>query len=341
MSFDSFHSDLTALEFDAFFNDYEIGSDFGPKLPGSNDTIRDFPEGKIDVYTRFFEFANFRLPLSMFFLRVCPMEFPYDSIVDGVDGDMVLETFLNVNSTRIRRYLEEFLVLIGLSRMWYAPLTRPVFYDDDEEGRCLRGITLGGSSFGVVTVGELASKADDALSIQLFGDPPSIVASKAREFIPGISTAAPKRMAVKSKKPVASKKPLSKKGQLVICLPKSIMGSPWSIGDWLMTLSWIKGPLCCSFIDHLATPAEFSCLRSLSHQDVCDRANVDAIRHITLFFEIRLRLEHTKLVRGKLERRLVSHDTALDKRDAKIKRLQKLVLASDLSSIGIQKLVVD
>ncbi|GJZ45428.1 hypothetical protein Tco_0593024 [Tanacetum coccineum] len=87
-----------------------------------------------------------------------------------------------------------------------------------------------------------------------------------------------------------------------------------------------KGSLCCSFINHLATPGQFSCLRSLSHQDVCDRANVAVIQHITLFFEIWLRLEHAVLSRGKLERRLVYHDAALEKRDTKIERLQKLLI---------------
>ncbi|GKC70773.1 hypothetical protein Tco_1116656, partial [Tanacetum coccineum] len=97
--------------------------------------------------------------------------------------------------------------------------------------------------------------------------------------------------------------------------------------DWELTNDFImdKGPLCRDFIDHLATLGMFSCLRSLSHQDVCDRANVAATRHITLFSEIRLRLEHVKLTRSQLERRLARRDAALEKRDAEITRLQKLV----------------
>ncbi|GKF44374.1 hypothetical protein Tco_0130926 [Tanacetum coccineum] len=59
-------------------------------------------------------------------------DFPRDSSVDPVDGDMILETLLKNNPTRIRRYPEEFLVLLGLSRMWYALVARHAFYDDDE-----------------------------------------------------------------------------------------------------------------------------------------------------------------------------------------------------------------
>ncbi|GJU92910.1 hypothetical protein Tco_1317666 [Tanacetum coccineum] len=60
-------------------------------------------------------------------------DFPQDSGVDGMDGDMVLETLLNDNPTRIRRYLEEFFVLIGLNRLRYALAARPAFYDENEE----------------------------------------------------------------------------------------------------------------------------------------------------------------------------------------------------------------
>ncbi|GJV67461.1 hypothetical protein Tco_1482970, partial [Tanacetum coccineum] len=97
--------------------------------------------------------------------------------------------------------------------------------------------------------------------------------------------------------------------------------------DWELTNDFImdKGPLCRNFIDHLVTPRQFSCLRSLSHQYVCDRGNVAATRHITLFFEIRLRLEQVELARGKFERRLAHRDAALEKGDAKVECLQKVV----------------
>ncbi|GJR34830.1 hypothetical protein Tco_1210514 [Tanacetum coccineum] len=65
-----------------------------------------------------------------------------------------------------------------------------------------------------------------------------------------------------------------------------------------------KGPMCRSFIDHLATLGKFSCLESLSHEDV---------------------LEDVELVRSKLERRLTRCDAALEKRNVEIEPLQKLL----------------
>ncbi|GKF87246.1 hypothetical protein Tco_0258123 [Tanacetum coccineum] len=55
---------------DHFYNTYNIPDNLGPELHGREDTIRDAPVGKIGIYTRFLEFANFRVPLSRFLLRV-------------------------------------------------------------------------------------------------------------------------------------------------------------------------------------------------------------------------------------------------------------------------------
>nr|GEU35515.1 transposase (putative), gypsy type [Tanacetum cinerariifolium] len=53
-----------------FTSEYGIPETLHPELPGPGDRIVDFPEGKVGVYTRFFEFANFRLPLSQFLFDV-------------------------------------------------------------------------------------------------------------------------------------------------------------------------------------------------------------------------------------------------------------------------------
>ncbi|GJX95501.1 hypothetical protein Tco_0351299 [Tanacetum coccineum] len=53
-----------------FTSEYGIPEDLHPELPGPEDTIVDFPEGKVGVYTRFFEFANFRIPISQFLFDV-------------------------------------------------------------------------------------------------------------------------------------------------------------------------------------------------------------------------------------------------------------------------------
>nr|GEX52274.1 nucleic acid-binding, OB-fold protein [Tanacetum cinerariifolium] len=46
-----------------FTLEYGIPESLHPELPGSQDPIVEFPEGKVGVYTKFFEFANFHMDL--------------------------------------------------------------------------------------------------------------------------------------------------------------------------------------------------------------------------------------------------------------------------------------
>ncbi|GKA92371.1 hypothetical protein Tco_0814296 [Tanacetum coccineum] len=61
---------LTQKNFDALCRKFHIPGEVHPQLPTLDQTIHDKPEGKIGIYTRFFDFANYRLPLSSFFVAV-------------------------------------------------------------------------------------------------------------------------------------------------------------------------------------------------------------------------------------------------------------------------------
>ncbi|GKB03934.1 hypothetical protein Tco_0832077 [Tanacetum coccineum] len=50
--------------------EYGIPEGLHPELPGPEDTIVDFPKGKVGMYTKFFEFANFRIPISQFLFDI-------------------------------------------------------------------------------------------------------------------------------------------------------------------------------------------------------------------------------------------------------------------------------
>ncbi|GJU34401.1 hypothetical protein Tco_1182755 [Tanacetum coccineum] len=63
-------STLTQAALDAFCQKYHIPDVVHPKLPAPNQSIHYSPAGKIGIYTRFFEFANFRIPLSQFLVDV-------------------------------------------------------------------------------------------------------------------------------------------------------------------------------------------------------------------------------------------------------------------------------
>ncbi|GKD39537.1 hypothetical protein Tco_1259744 [Tanacetum coccineum] len=63
-------STLTQTALDAFCQKCHIPDIVHPELPGPNQNIHNSPAGKIGVYTRFFDFANFRIPLSRFLVDV-------------------------------------------------------------------------------------------------------------------------------------------------------------------------------------------------------------------------------------------------------------------------------
>ncbi|GKE39267.1 hypothetical protein Tco_1462672, partial [Tanacetum coccineum] len=53
-----------------FTPEYSISEDLHPELPDRGDRIVDFLEAKVGMYTKFFEFANFRIPISQFLFDI-------------------------------------------------------------------------------------------------------------------------------------------------------------------------------------------------------------------------------------------------------------------------------
>ncbi|GKD11287.1 hypothetical protein Tco_1190972 [Tanacetum coccineum] len=53
-----------------FTSEYGIPESLHPEFPGPKETIVDFSEVKFNVYTKFFKFANFRIPLSQFLFDI-------------------------------------------------------------------------------------------------------------------------------------------------------------------------------------------------------------------------------------------------------------------------------
>ncbi|GJV73946.1 hypothetical protein Tco_1493941 [Tanacetum coccineum] len=61
---------LTQKALKKFCETFHIPDEVHPQLPSPNQIIHEMPTGKIGVYTRFFEYANFRLPFSTFLVNV-------------------------------------------------------------------------------------------------------------------------------------------------------------------------------------------------------------------------------------------------------------------------------
>ncbi|GKE38710.1 hypothetical protein Tco_1462115, partial [Tanacetum coccineum] len=61
---------LTQKDLDLHCVAFNISTELRPEFPDRDSTIKDSPERKIGMYTRFIEFANYRIPLSKFLLCV-------------------------------------------------------------------------------------------------------------------------------------------------------------------------------------------------------------------------------------------------------------------------------
>ncbi|GJW59210.1 hypothetical protein Tco_0105941 [Tanacetum coccineum] len=142
-----------------FTSEYGISEDLHPELPDQWDKIVDFPEGKVGMYTKFFEFANFRIPISQFLFdilghyqihlsqlsvtgaakeRVFPTAVawrtsaPKDSM--PLEGTYSMEdvAILNARRTPIQKQPEILLCLVGLSRRYFlGDDVYPIFLHDD------------------------------------------------------------------------------------------------------------------------------------------------------------------------------------------------------------------
>nr|GEW32956.1 hypothetical protein [Tanacetum cinerariifolium] len=151
-----------------FTSEYGISDVFHPELPRPEDRIVDFLEGKVGVYMKFFEFANFRLPLSQFLFDILGYyqihlsqlsvigaaknnrffwvdERVFPTIVDWrtnapKDGMPAENTYspeaviiLNTHRTPLQKQPEALLCLVGMSRRYYlGDKMYPTFLHDDD-----------------------------------------------------------------------------------------------------------------------------------------------------------------------------------------------------------------
>ncbi|GJS13394.1 hypothetical protein Tco_0407866 [Tanacetum coccineum] len=61
---------LTQEQLDSVCIKYFVPEEVHPQLPGPNNTMHERPSGKVGMYTRFFDYANYRIPFSNFFVSV-------------------------------------------------------------------------------------------------------------------------------------------------------------------------------------------------------------------------------------------------------------------------------
>ncbi|GJY45216.1 hypothetical protein Tco_0433429 [Tanacetum coccineum] len=104
---------LTQKALDAFRNKFHIPEEVHLVFPNRNDTMHKRPAGKIGLYTRFFDFANFRLPLCTFLIDIL-RHFPINISQLSVIGEAKVSDF------EILCRVYEIIPTVGLFRCFYV-----------------------------------------------------------------------------------------------------------------------------------------------------------------------------------------------------------------------------
>ncbi|GJW98319.1 gypsy type transposase, partial [Tanacetum coccineum] len=134
---------LTQEHLDAICAKYFVPEEVHPQLPSSDATMHERPAGKVGMYTRFFDYANYRIPFSTFFVsvlthfripftqlsvfgsakvshfeilcRVCNIE-PDDRAPAPSEYNVEHVNALIAQASPFLRFPEEFLCWVGISR---------------------------------------------------------------------------------------------------------------------------------------------------------------------------------------------------------------------------------
>ncbi|GKC19979.1 hypothetical protein Tco_1022129, partial [Tanacetum coccineum] len=156
---------LTQEHLDAICAKYFVPEEVHPQLPSSDATMHERPTGKVGMYTRFFDYANYRIPFSTFFVSVLThFRIPFSQLsVFGsakfvVPANARFSWFSGSNIVKDRapapseynvehintliaqaspflRFPEEFLCWVGISRNYLLNKdTYPRFEYEDGEG---------------------------------------------------------------------------------------------------------------------------------------------------------------------------------------------------------------
>ncbi|GJY45140.1 hypothetical protein Tco_0433353 [Tanacetum coccineum] len=97
-----------------FTSEYGIPKNLHPEVLGLGETIVDFPEGKVGVYTRFFKFANYRIPFSQFLFDIlghCQIHLSQLSVIGAA----------KVSNFEINCRVHNIIPTLNLFRVFYIP----------------------------------------------------------------------------------------------------------------------------------------------------------------------------------------------------------------------------
>ncbi|GJX35505.1 hypothetical protein Tco_0247062 [Tanacetum coccineum] len=304
-------------ELDLCCRTFNIPGDLRPELPGRDDTIKKAPYYQIN-FSQLFVLGAAKDPLP--------------------SGDRVnteLRNLLDHHRTVIRRYLETFLCLVGLSRSFDDHHVRPTLLKDDENMGLLDYVksadpfkvktgertlaeadgvvisepvpTNGGKSLAALRRLELHSGPQDA-AVQMHRTfTRFVVSSNSGHDDAGASPGAEPHVRVEN---IAADSTVDTAAAENVYVPE------WNVTNGARVDS---SSLCRNLLDHVTPLAlavsyiiQFLCIGSLGH------FNINSAQHVCMVSKLRLWYEHEIISWDKFQKKFTDSSAAVQQRDAEI-----------------------
>ncbi|GJS93735.1 hypothetical protein Tco_0800703 [Tanacetum coccineum] len=97
-----------------FTSEYGISEDLHPEFPSQEDRIMDFSEGEVGVYTKFFEFTKYCIPISQFLSDILGYYQIHLSQLSVIGAS-------KVSHFKIHCRILNIIPIVNLFRMFYIP----------------------------------------------------------------------------------------------------------------------------------------------------------------------------------------------------------------------------
>ncbi|GJY81989.1 hypothetical protein Tco_0494740 [Tanacetum coccineum] len=348
---------LTQEHLDAICAKYFVPEEVHPQLPSSDATMHERPTGKVGMYTRFFDYANYRIPFSTFFVSVLThFRIPFSQL--SVFGSAKPHAFKK-------------------KRVIYDSEGLPVASHPPKRLRADYGTTGGSVTKGKIlqvflTVAPRIPRLTIRTGVPALLPYPYYFFRIASPLVEGRR---PYRHRAKSADPevdslVRSAAPVMTEATTVatiaitVAIPAdvskdksaphpSVFGSSSSsektdragseeiyVPEWTVTKGFElnDGRLCANMIDHFTPPAFFKTVRGMEHEQLFTEFNVSAARNLSLSSEVRMRAEYNILEKRKWRSLAEEKNILLEAKDKEIEDLKSQLLKAKEESAEVTQL---
>ncbi|GJS77512.1 hypothetical protein Tco_0727393 [Tanacetum coccineum] len=333
-----------------------------PELPTPNQTIHEPPAGKIGVYTRFFEYANFRLPLSTFLVDVLRRTVPLLPVAVARDeGELtasVDKLFGEGESVEKGDSAE------GGDR---GEEIEPTATGDDAKAEIVVSKKPKGRKLKRQATGSVSEHNHPPKNLLDSSHLPAEIGVAAIPTVPFVSlsvtptlervggdhtdsitkpnlhtTLASERSSAPSvvTAAVVVSVPIPETAAKVVSPTRPSIFLDSALTEWnVLTNSLLdNNAIACEFIYHLAPPALFGQIRGMDYEQLFTKFNVGTARQACLSAELRVQTEYGLGERTRLESEADKHVTSLKAKDDEIESLKAQLLLKEDKAMEALKL---